>query len=61
VLIFSTFATRSEGEGNKLKSWQWRKRSRIYFKIKLADSEKIVTFAARFGRNGKLNKISVLK
>jgi hypothetical protein len=35
--------------------------SRIYFKIKLADSEKIVTFAARFGRSGELIKISILK
>jgi hypothetical protein len=37
------------------------KDGKVYFKINIAEGEKIVTFAARLGRAGKLNKISILK
>ncbi|MCX2495766.1 hypothetical protein OQX63_19895 [Pedobacter sp. PF22-3] len=48
--IFPTFASRSGGEGNKLKRWHSDKEGRIYFKLILAKEKKIATFAARFGR-----------
>jgi hypothetical protein len=51
VLFFSTFASRFGGEG-WLKRWHGDKEGRIYFKINVADEEKIATFAARFGRTG---------
>jgi len=49
-IFFSTFASRSGGEDNKLKRWLSDKEGRIYFKIILAKEKKIATFAARFGR-----------
>jgi len=60
ALIFPTFASRL-GEGETLKSVQQGKESGIYFKINIAGEEKIATFAARFGRNGKPSEEGILK
>jgi hypothetical protein len=48
VLIFSTFASRFGGRV-WLKRWQGEMEGRIYFKINVADGEKIAIFAARSG------------
>ena len=50
--IFLLLHPASEEEVNKLKRWHRDMESRIYFKINVADEEKIATFAARFGRTG---------
>jgi len=48
-------------KGETLKSGQQGKESGIYFKINIAGEEKIATFAARFGRNGKPSQEGQLK
>ena len=44
-----------------MKGWRRDKEGRIYFKINVAEEEKIATFASRSGRRGKLVNTGILK
>ncbi|WP_165825409.1 hypothetical protein [Pedobacter yonginense] len=50
AIIFSTFASRFGGNGRREERLRGIKN---YFEIVLGEGEKVLTFATRFGKNGK--------